>query len=265
MNIEPVPVTSFQHEVPPGLDAIISRAIAKDPDDRYQSGAELAQDLQKFGATDDSLTEATSFFARAVSRGANHREPNKRLPTLFLAPSFWIAAIFIIAAALTAVSFRWMHELRAAADLNLPDPPVVSAPAILKSAQGKKAKSTRVKQAPVLIPQTPAGEAAQSAEVEVEILHHFKSGKASIWLDDELVFDRNLRGTDDRHPLFRTIEMSQVTSFHFPAGRHVLQVRVLSPANMYDQIENLDADFSANSERVLVVNCDKRKMQVALQ
>jgi serine/threonine protein kinase len=265
MNIEPVPVTSFQHEVPPGLDAIISRAIAKNPDDRYQSGAEMARELQKFGTFDDSLAEATSFFARAVSGGANHPQRNKRVKALFLAPTFWSAAIFIIAAALATLSFRSVHELRATADLNPPAPPVVSAPAILKSAKEKKAMARRVKPAPLPISQMPASEPVQSAEVEVEILHHFKSGKASIWLDDELVFDRNLRGTDDRHPLFRTVEMNQVASFRFPAGKHVLQVRVVSSANVYDQIEILDADFSANSQRLLVVNCDKRKMQVALQ
>src|SRR5438128_1112780 len=48
MNVEPVPVTSFQHEVPPELDAIISRAIAKDPAHRYQSGAEMAHHLREF-------------------------------------------------------------------------------------------------------------------------------------------------------------------------------------------------------------------------
>ena len=42
MNIDPVPVTSFQSEVSPELDAIVSRAIAKDPDERFSSGAALA-------------------------------------------------------------------------------------------------------------------------------------------------------------------------------------------------------------------------------
>jgi serine/threonine-protein kinase len=46
MNIEPVPVTSLQHDVPAELDAIIARAIAKDPADRFQSGAEMAQHIQ---------------------------------------------------------------------------------------------------------------------------------------------------------------------------------------------------------------------------
>src|SRR5438045_7124000 len=48
MNIEPVPVTSFQNDIPPQLDAIVSRAIAKDPDERYASGAALATAIQAF-------------------------------------------------------------------------------------------------------------------------------------------------------------------------------------------------------------------------
>ena len=266
MNIEPVPVTSFQQEVPPGLDAIISRAIAKDPNDRYQSGAEMAHDLQTFYASDDSLTAATSFFARAVSGGANHPQRTRQLvKSFFLAPLLWSAASFLLLVGLTAVSVRSVHELRAVASLNPPAPPVVSAPTIQKSPKEKSVRAARAKKAPVPLPPMAASEPVQSAEVEVEILHHFKSGKASIWLDDELVFDRNLRGADERHPLFRSVEMHQVASFRFPAGKHVLQVRVVSSDNVYDQIETLDADFSANSGRTLVVNCDKRKMQVALQ
>src|SRR5262249_8066790 len=68
MNVEPVPVTSFQSEVPAALDAIISRAIAKDPADRYQSGADFARDLQRFREGDHSLAETTSFFARMIAK-----------------------------------------------------------------------------------------------------------------------------------------------------------------------------------------------------
>src|SRR5258708_29862608 len=64
MNIEPVPVTSFQHDVPPELDRIISRAIAKNPEDRFQSCAEIAQHILRFREKVGSVAEATSFFAR---------------------------------------------------------------------------------------------------------------------------------------------------------------------------------------------------------
>jgi eukaryotic-like serine/threonine-protein kinase len=64
MNIEPVPVTSFQQEVLPQVDGIISRAIAKNPEDRYQSGAEMARDIQQLRESDVPLTEATRFFCK---------------------------------------------------------------------------------------------------------------------------------------------------------------------------------------------------------
>ncbi len=265
MNIEPVPVTSFQHEVPPELDAIISRAIAKNPNERYQSGAEMAGDLQKFRASDDPLAEATGFFARVVNKRADRASLRREgVRSVFLALPFWSAALFIVMLGVMAAAVRFAHEFRSAAALNLPSPPVPSAPLVQKS---PRAKITPAKKPRLALPQALSLPSApdQTADVEVEILHHFKSGKASIWLDDQLVFDRNLRGIDERHPLFRTVEMNQVASFRFSAGKHLLQVRVVSPANVYDQIETIDADLSANSERVLVVNCDKRKMQIALQ
>ena len=101
--------------------------------------------------------------------------------------------------------------------------------------------------------------------MQVEIQHHFTAAKASVWLDDELVFDQELRGADARHPLLRVVEMNQVTSFQFSPGKHYLQVRVVSPANTYDQIETLDAQLEPGSKHVLRVNCDKKKMQVELQ
>jgi hypothetical protein len=104
-----------------------------------------------------------------------------------------------------------------------------------------------------------------SAKVDVEIQHHFNAATASLWLDDKLISDQKLRGADQKHLLLRTLEINQVTSFQFPAGKHSLQIRVLSPDNNYDQIETMDVDLAANSERVLSVNCSKRKMLVTLQ
>jgi hypothetical protein len=104
-----------------------------------------------------------------------------------------------------------------------------------------------------------------SAKVQVEIQHRFTGAKASLWVDDKLIFDQNLRSDDQKHSLLRTLEINQVTSFQFPAGKHSFQIRVLSPSNNYDQIETLDVDLAPNSERVLSVNCSKRKMQVVLE
>jgi eukaryotic-like serine/threonine-protein kinase len=42
------PPSSVRREVPPQLDAILMRALAKRPEDRYQSAADLAHDLERF-------------------------------------------------------------------------------------------------------------------------------------------------------------------------------------------------------------------------
>lgn len=46
-NREPVAATAFDLTLPPELDQVISRAMAKDPAQRYQSGAEFASDLRQ--------------------------------------------------------------------------------------------------------------------------------------------------------------------------------------------------------------------------
>ena len=266
MNIEPVPVTSFQHEVPPELDAMMARAIAKDPADRYQSGAEMAQHIQSFHGIGVSVAEATSFFARVIRKDAaaasaqwdQKLKHNQVLRTRL----YWGSFLVTVALAGLLTAWQGTEGIRAAAVIQPPSVPVPSAPAVAKTHR------------PLLIVRhaVPAEKHEKSqavpatlAKLQVEILHHFNGGRASIWLDDQLVFDQMLRGNDQHHKLFRTVVMNQITNFQFTSGKHVLQVRVVSPANTYDQIETLDADLSPGSEHVLQVNCDKGKMQVILQ
>jgi predicted ATPase len=57
---EPLPLTRCRPDLPPGLDAIVGRALAKDPADRWASGRDLADALRGLregaGATTASIT-----------------------------------------------------------------------------------------------------------------------------------------------------------------------------------------------------------------
>lgn len=278
MNIEPVPVTSFQHDVPAELDAIITRAIAKHPADRFQNGAEMARHIQRFREERSSAAEAANFLKTTASQ--SDRRPGSR--QALRARLLWVPlAVTLVLAGLISIWHR-TEGIRAAATLQLPSPHAPSAPAVAKTIQTaslasknsppRKHRDSQAAQG--ALGQGGMGQSAlvraamsqhATAKLQVEILHHFAAGKASIWVDDQLVFEQILHGDDQHHPLFGNVEMNQTTSFQFAPGKHLVQVRVVSPANAYDQIETLDANWPSGSEHVLQVNCDKRKMQVTLQ
>src|ERR1700758_5471343 len=73
-NREPVAASALDLNLPPQLDAIISRAIAKDPKQRYQSGSAFAGDLRQLqrnrpGSTTSSLQAVIASGTRSVSTG----------------------------------------------------------------------------------------------------------------------------------------------------------------------------------------------------
>ncbi|MBV9573227.1 MAG: protein kinase, partial [Acidobacteriales bacterium] len=88
VNRDPLPVSAFDAELPMQLDLIIARAIAKDPAQRYQSGAELARDIktlreggfsrggklqaESFGdgkrSPEDTQTQTSTNFMRSVMK-----------------------------------------------------------------------------------------------------------------------------------------------------------------------------------------------------
>ena len=53
-NHDPVPLSALDPDLPPGVDAVISRAMAKAPADRYQRGLEFALDVRELKENLDS-------------------------------------------------------------------------------------------------------------------------------------------------------------------------------------------------------------------
>jgi len=264
MNVEPVPVTSFQSGLHPELDRIVSRAIAKDPRDRYPSGSEMAEDIRAFVQNASSLDDTSNLSGRLSRRGvATQDSVGSRISGAFV----WQAALIVL---LTGGALSWwqltgiMREAEAVAPppISIPQAPSVQKPIVAKVSMHNAHPRLRAVNSEV---QAPAAAMSQKAKIRIEILHHFSAGKASVWIDDNLVFDQELHGDTQRHPVFRALEMNQVANLEFAPGKHTLQVRVIAPGSDYDQTEKIDADLSVGTPRVLLVNCDKRQIQVDLR
>ncbi len=85
VNRDPLPVTSFDSELPAELDRLVSKAIAKDPEQRYQTGIEMAQDIQRLrerrelmNQTAASLTSITNPEGTGVVKVPTSRSSSSR-------------------------------------------------------------------------------------------------------------------------------------------------------------------------------------------
>ncbi len=96
VNREPIPASALDLDLPRALDAVISRAIAKDPNARYQRGSDFAADLQQLqqqrqpGSTTTNATFKTgtrpgSALSTSASFAATHLAAAKGKRSIYTA------------------------------------------------------------------------------------------------------------------------------------------------------------------------------------
>jgi len=86
VNENPIAPRDLDVTVHPGLSAIVTRALAKSPDDRYQTGADLVRELESFKSAGSPM-HATSKIAsrqRATGNTTGASEPAPHEKTLVL-------------------------------------------------------------------------------------------------------------------------------------------------------------------------------------
>lgn len=65
---DPIPVSAWSVDLPPDLDRLLARALAKDPVDRFQTGSEMAQELQRFREAHESEQPRLTDIMRLIDR-----------------------------------------------------------------------------------------------------------------------------------------------------------------------------------------------------
>jgi serine/threonine protein kinase len=234
VNREPVPASAFDLDLPRALDPVISRAVAKDPAERYQRGAEFASDLHQLRAQYTGSSTGFLMPRAAMNRKLLRSRPStvtagaerdleyaQRLVRMVLRKASMRdlilgAAVVVILAIVFGVPLRKTVDLQKtsagtqatsatdsqhieAVASQIDAPPANTARSAIVPAKASTHPSTKsashASRSPRLAPE-PAKEqlVVPTSTLELAVQHQFKDATLSVWIDDQLALTLALHG-----------------------------------------------------------------------
>ena len=294
VNRDPIPVTSFDADLPNELDEIILRAMAKNPAERFQTGAEMAEVIASFRES-HTLTEKGTLSVTGTAlplRTSTGRSQTGNLSESLTRPGrsararvanrqsttgeriFWGGCIALLSIASfvlyrgIAASWRRPAEVPSAAvQQPTPEPKTVlnALPATSAATQSTLAnpaavsgKRGRIKPVSQDSGRKPSPESLEPATMQIEIQHPFAQAEVTVWLDNRAIYTRPLHGQVTKHALvFRQVRGSRIDSIQVPSGPHQIHVRVRTLDDSYDQSKTISGSFAAQGQNILHIFCDR--------
>jgi serine/threonine protein kinase len=223
-----IPARQLNPSLPAGLETILGRCMVKDPARRYQSGKELAADL-------DNVREGRAPLSQTVASAETESSLER---TVLSTPVESLATG------------------RPAAPLPPRQQPIVQV--LSKSIHlAKRAKAIAVICLVLLVAWRVV--LGHSSTLHIVCRHNFRSGELSVWVDSHLASRAKLTGqVKTRLGLFQTVEGSFSDSIRLTTGKHVLRVRVTASVEEYDQTQQIEGEFTGHGERTLAISCNGR-------
>ncbi|MBV8051228.1 MAG: serine/threonine protein kinase [Acidobacteriaceae bacterium] len=300
VNRDPLPVTSFDAGLPAELDEIIVRAMAKDPAERFHTGAEMAEAIGDFVGSNtfsdkgsladpESTVHVSSESTTQKSRTRTPRPAARSTPPVAPRRSisqqdkvFWGGAVLLLWTA-SFVLYRGIESMvprptvpqvvmnssgSAAHDSVTALLTAPAAPAPTDALAGTSAPLPKDKSPIASKPERKSSASVEPATMQIEIEHPFAEAEVTIWLDNRAFYSRSLRGQTSKHALvFKQVHGHQSDSVQVPSGQHEIHVRVRAADTSFDQSRTISGLIPANGEALLHVLCDKRQdeLRIALQ
>ncbi len=304
VNREPIPATVLDTDLPPGLDYIISRAMAKDPAQRYQRGMEMASDIQAMregrdprSRAKDSDTAAGAALAGNASATASALAPlrlapksstsTRTLPLEHRAAQNLLAnmrkrsfagallTVGLLVFGLRMDQLLWPHAVpsqslaSSAAIKSLPRaeeiaPVKAETTPVIEKGRKSRANPSSSKVAALTLPHQTL---ASPAVLEIEVEHRFAQAELSIWVDDSLSYTHALEGADKKHlVVFHQVQGHEFHAMQLSPGKHILRVQVTSGAANTGQTATLTGAFVSGKEKMLHILFTKQgKMDLTLE
>ena len=187
VNDDPPPLSLVRPGLPHALDALLARALQKDPAERYSDGPAFAKAIEHALRAEDQAT-----ISAAVKTLTWRSPPAALAPTQVpartrrLRPVLGVAAVMALAA------------LPLSSSNGSVPPSAALAPFAVSSRQSVPTTTALAIAAPVPI----AAPVAAPAQLAISIEHSVKQGRLRLWIDDTLALERPLVGTQTRRALF---------------------------------------------------------------
>jgi eukaryotic-like serine/threonine-protein kinase len=304
VNREPMPASALDLDLPRALDPVISRAVAKDPAERYQRGAEFASDLRQLrtqytGSTTGFLVPRSPVHSKLVSsRPATAAAGTER-------PADWLvrtilhkasirdlilgAVLVVICISVVGIPLRKTvasqkaavvtqappatdsHSVEAA-DFLRTDTPLVNTArfttASEKAPTHANPKSSSHSSRSPRLPTEPVTEQrviVASSTLELSVQHQFKEATLSVWIDDQLALTLALHGgTQKRMVVFHGVRGVGSETLQVPAGNHVLRLKAKSADQSIELSKTIAANFIGGDDKTLQITFDKHNTTMHL-
>jgi serine/threonine protein kinase len=299
-NREPLAASALDLNLPRELDEVISRAMAKNPEERYQRGAEFAEDVRQLQQLFKPVSTTTSLRTTAPPTGTRStgtrpvktgQTTSRMNPVVEVAQAEKIVRTVIRKAPIRDVilgvaTLVVLVFVGAQTKLLAPSPkPGITAAAtgsdgvpsnsakVVHSAETSSAAVQVVPvaaKAPLRKTRTAAPSGARqivvpTSTLDLAVQHQFKDATLFVWVDDKLALTRPLHGgTQKRLVVFNGIRGVDSETLKVPAGKHVLRVRALSSDETIDLSRTISSEFLGGGEKSLQVTFDKHNTVMRL-
>jgi eukaryotic-like serine/threonine-protein kinase len=294
-NREPVAASALDLSLPPELDEVISRAMAKNPDERYQRGSEFAEDVRQLqqmfqpASTTASLRSPASGTRSIGTRTATELRKNpatevaqaenlvRKIARKAPVRDLLVGAATVVALVIVGAQTKLLVTAPKA-EMNSPVA-AVAVPSSSDPALSNSAPATTAKEA--VAPRSAAGTSSRkghgaavqtakqtiipSSTLDLAVQHQFKDATLFVWVDGKLALTRALHGgTQKRLVVFNGVHGVDSETLKIPAGKHVLRVRALSSDETIDLSKTISSEFLGGGEKALQVTFDKHNSAMRL-